>query len=311
MSTQITEAFVQQYSSNIYMLAQQKGSKLRPFVRQESQKGKTEFFDRIGSVSPKKKTSRHGDSPIMDTPHSRRGVTLTDYEWGDMIDKEDKIRTLIDPENAYIQAAMYSLGRAMDDELIAAALGSAYSGEKGDTAVALGSGQRIQSIASSAAANLNVDALLNAKYLMDAADIDPDLPRYIAVNASALKALLGATQVTSSDYNNVKALVEGKVDTFLGFKFIHLERLVAPSVAFKFSTSTGLYDGSGTSVTLSGSKSCIAWAGDGLLLSVGADMQAEVAKRADKSFNWYAYASMSVGAVRMEEAKVVEIICKQ
>ena len=84
MSTQVTTAFSQQFSSNVYLLSQQKGSKLRAGVREESIVGEKAFFDQIGSVAAVARTSRHADTPLMDTPHSRRMVTQTEYEWADL-----------------------------------------------------------------------------------------------------------------------------------------------------------------------------------------------------------------------------------
>ena len=79
MSTQITTSFVEQYSKNVQALVQQKGSKLRGLVHYESIRGKTAFFDQIGSVAAVKRTSRHADTPQMNTPHARRRLTLETY----------------------------------------------------------------------------------------------------------------------------------------------------------------------------------------------------------------------------------------
>ena len=87
MSNQITTAFVEQYSSNIQMLSQQKGSLLRDKVRLETVVGKNAFFDQVGSVTATVRTSRHSDTPQVDTPHSRRRVSLVDYEFADLIDE--------------------------------------------------------------------------------------------------------------------------------------------------------------------------------------------------------------------------------
>lgn len=78
MSIQITTAFVEQYKANVYHLTQQKGSKLRRAVRVESINGKSAFFEQLGATSARARTSRHADTPRMDTPHSRRRVSLTD-----------------------------------------------------------------------------------------------------------------------------------------------------------------------------------------------------------------------------------------
>ena len=143
MSSQITTAFVQQYSANIQMLSQQMGSLLRDKVRLESIVGKNAFFDQVGKVTAVLKTSRHADTPQMDTPHARRRVSLVDYEYADLIDNQDKIRTLIDPTSSYASAAAYALGRAQDDEIIAAVSGNAFGGETGSTTIALPAGQKI------------------------------------------------------------------------------------------------------------------------------------------------------------------------
>ena len=92
MSTQITTAFVQQYRANVEHLLQQKGSKLRPFVRVESQNSEFEYYDRIGSVDAVEVTSRHSDTPLISTPHDRRQISLRDFDWADMIDRTDRIR---------------------------------------------------------------------------------------------------------------------------------------------------------------------------------------------------------------------------
>lgn len=310
MSSQITTAFVQQYSSNVFHLAQQKGSRLKGLVRNESQKGKSAFYDRIGSVTAVKKVGRHSDTPQLDTPHSRRMVTLSDYEWADLIDDQDKIRTLIDPQSEYAMAAMWALGRACDDLIIAAAGGTAYSGEDGSTSVTYANANRYAANNATNTSNLNVLTLRAVKKMLDSADIDESIPRYFAITSSQLSSLLGETAVTSSDYNSIKSLVQGEVDTFMGFKFIRTERLVtvASSESLSGSGTTGAV-GSGTSLT--GYRKCYAWAQDGLLLAIGEDMKGKIDPRPDKSYATQVYACMSMGATRMEEAKVVEVICNE
>ena len=131
MSSQITTAFVQQYSANVQMLSQQMGSRLRDAVRVESIVGKNAFMDQIGVATAQLRTSTHADTPQLDTPHARRRLSLADYEYADLIDDEDKVRMLIDPTSSYAQAAAAAMGRAMDDVIITAALGTASSGETG------------------------------------------------------------------------------------------------------------------------------------------------------------------------------------
>ena len=194
MSSQITEAFVQQYSNNVQMLSQQKGSLLRGVVDVETVVGKHAYFERIGAVSAQKRVSRHSDTPQIDTPHSRRRVSMSDYEWADLIDQQDRVRTLIDPTSSYALAAAYAMGRSMDDSIIEAVSGNAFGGETGSTTIALPSAQKITE---SGTAGLTIAKLRSAKEIMDSQSIDPSIPRTIVVSPKQITDLLGTTEVTS------------------------------------------------------------------------------------------------------------------
>ena len=282
MSTQITTAFVEQYSSNIQMLSQQKGSLLRDKVRVESVTGKNAFFDQVGSVTASVRSTRHADTPQSDTPHSRRRVSLVDYEFADLIDDLDKVRMLVDPTSTYALAAAYAMGRAMDDAIITAATGSADTGVAGGTAVTLPSSQII---AEAGTTGMTIAKLREAKEIIDLADVDPSLPRHIIVSPKQITDLLGTTEVTSSDFNTVKALAQGDINTFLGFNFIVSNRLAAASSI----------------------RDCIAFVSDGIGLAIGKDSTARIDERADKGYATQVYYSAAFGATRMEEDKVVNI----
>ena len=283
MSINVTTAFVQQYSANIQLLSQQMGSLLRDKVRLESVVGKNAFFDQVGAVTAQKRTSRHGDTPQIDTPHARRRVSLVDYEFADLIDDQDKVRLFIDPTSSYAQAAAYAMGRAMDDEIISAAIGTAFTGETGSTSTA-NANQIVHG-----SAGLTIAKLRTAKQTLDLNSVDPSIPRFIIVGPKQITDLLGTTEVTSSDFNTVKALANGEINSFLGFNFIVSNRL-----------------------SLSGTtRSCIAYAQDGIALAVGKDVTARIDERADKGYATQVYYCASFGATRMEEDKVVEVQCTE
>lgn len=306
MSSQIPVSFVDQFSRNVFHLSQQKGSKFRRAVRNETQKAESAFYDRIGAVTAQVKAGRHSDTPQTDTPHSRRMVTLVDYEQGDLIDNEDKIRTINDPTNDYVMAHMWAHGRAMDDVILAALGASAYGGQKGTDAVVLPNSQKFACNNGVAFTNLNVKSLRSLARMMD--DQDVEGKRFIGVAPSQIEAMLGQTEVTSSDYNSVKALVQGEVNSFMGFEFIKTTRLTTAS-ANTFSPTTGAYDAAGSSVA--GFRKCYAWVQDGAMLAVGADVKARVGERPDKSYSNQVYSSMSIGATRLEEVKVIEFYAKE
>jgi hypothetical protein len=286
VSTQITTAFVNQFSANVQMLSQQMGSLLRNAVDTESVNGEKAFFDQVGEAAAVLRTSRHADTPLVETPHSRRMVTMSDYEYADLIDDQDKVRLLVDPTSTYSRAAAAAMGRAMDDVIITAALGTAQTGKDGSTSTALPSAQKI-AVASS---GLTIAKLVSAKEILDSGNVDPSIPRHIVCSPKQISDLLNNTTVTSADYNTVKALAMGEINTFVGFNFIVSNRLNT--------------DGSGD-------RQVIAFAQDGIKLAVGKEPAARIDERADKSYATQVYYCQSVGATRMEESKIVEIACSE
>lgn len=308
MSTQITTAFVKQFSSEVTHLSQQKGSRMQDKVRREAQNGKSAFYDRLGKAEAVEKTTRHSDTPQIDSEHSRRRVTLTDYVWADLIDKEDRRRLLMDPAGPYAQAAAWSLGRKKDVKLISAANGSAWGGEEGSTEVTLPNSQKLQAFDGGGFSNANVAWLRGIKKKFDSNDVDESIRRYGAITSSQLESLLGEEEVTSADFNSIRALVMGEINTYMGFEFLRTELLDTQVDALSASTTTGAV-GSGTSVV--GHRRCVFWAMDGLLLATADDVETRIEERSDKNYATQVFASMGIGATRMEEAKVVIGLCDE
>lgn len=293
MSTQITTAFVEQYKANVYHLVQQKGSKLRNSVRIETVDGENAFFDQIGAVAAQKRLSRHSDTPRMDTPHSRRRVSLVAYEWADLIDKQDKIKMLIDPTSEYAQAAMWALGRAMDDVILAAVDASASTGVDGSTPQAFDTGmivdvQVVWPGVTAADTGLNIAKLIEARKILGNNDVDPDEEVYVAVNSRQISSLLKDERVVSGDYNAALPLVSGQVSKVAGCTLIPCNRI-------------GTDSNSDDKVPF--------WTRSGLLLATGQDITGRISERDDKSYATQVYASMMVGATRMEEKRVGYIEC--
>jgi len=280
MSNQITTAFSQQFGSTVALLSQQRGSVFRNAVRNESVTGEKAFFDQVSSVSAVKRTTRHSD-----IPHSRRQVVMETYEFADLIDDADMVSTIVDPTSAYAQSAAAAMNRAVDDEIIAAATGTSKTGKAGSTSTDLAAAH----IIAHGSAGLTVAKLLAAKEQLDLADVDPSIPRHIAVAPQQIKDLLNTTEVKSSDFNTVKALAQGELNSYLGFTFHMSNRLALSSTT----------------------RTCFAWAQDGILLAIGQDQKSRIEERSDKSFSTQVYYSQTVGATRMEEDKVVSVLCTE
>ena len=257
MSSQITTAMVQQYKSGIEIMFQQQQSLFRPAVRVETINGKYGFFDQITSVTASTKTTRHADLTITDTPHARRRVSMADKYVADYIDKEDLIRIMNNPMNEYAMNHVMALNRAIDAEMISEALATAYTGETGATSTTYDSNMTVAvttSDSTSTATGMNIAKLRAAKRLLDENDV-PLGDRFIAIAPEQLSDLLSATAITSSDYNSVKALVSGEVDTYLGFKFITSNLLSADTSSY---------------------RECLYWHKSGLLLGMGQEIQVSI-----------------------------------
>jgi len=272
--------YAQAYSRNIMQLAQQKYSKLlntiyvKPNVR-----GKTFFQDQIGEWTMETKGGRNTQTPNNDPNLARRMGTMVDYHDNRMLDRGDELRSISDPRSAYTIAAASALGRKIDVVILDALGGTAYSGETGATSVTNGNTKLITQAATTLA---DITAI---KKLLDDKDVEPE-DRYMVVNTSILQGLLSLEQATSGDYASIKALVRGELDTWMGFKWI---------------VSTQITSGATTGVGYAFHKY-------GLCAAMGSAPLVRTDERADLSYSWQVYYELNIGAVRLEENRVVRII---
>jgi hypothetical protein len=295
MSNQISTSFIKEFGDGITLLSQQQGSVLREGVMVETMSGEEHFFDQIGATEAQRTSTRHADSPLMNTPHARRRVTPVDIDWGDLIDDFDKLKLLNDPTSSYVQNASYAVGRELDDLVIESFFADADTGKDGTGTASFIAGNivPVDFDGDGTDEGLTVEKLRNGLMIIRQGEVDLRNPMnklYCAITAQQLDNLLGTTEVTSSDYNSVKALVSGDVDTFLGIKFLKTERLEADANA---------------------DRRVPLWAKSGMALAMAKEPTVRLTERPDKRFSMYAYYSTSAGATRLEEKKVVEIICAE
>src|SRR5215472_9256766 len=313
MSFSIDQAFVQMYGDNVIHLSQQKGSRLDSTVRRQPDiVGMNYYFERIGATAAQQKVARHTPTPLISTPHSRRRVSMITYQWGDLVDNDDKLKVLINPESEYTVAATNAFGRLKDDIIVAGAFGTAFAGSDGQTSVAFPNAQIVGDAAinndttidtgTTDTGHMSPQRLRKIKLIFDQADVDPDEERYAVVSPIQISAMLSHVQVSSADYNTVKALAEGAVDSYLGFKFIMSNRLpVFGSTTFGVNYPANAGIGVNT-----GDRLCLFYARSGIGLAIQEEVKTEMAKRADLSFATQVYMEMVMGATRIEEAKVIQ-----
>lgn len=291
MSVNIPTHYVMQFSSNINLLLQQKGSKLRGAVTQGAYVGKAASpVDQFGKIEATRVTSRFGAMGRVDAPTDRRWVYPVDYDLPQLIDQFDKLRLLTDPESTYVTNALFALGRKMDYEIITAFTGTAKTGEQGATNTSFTSGNEVDVAVGGANSKLNVAKLRELKKLMMANFVDFESEEvYVGITAADHDALLGEIQIVSKEFNDTPVLVNGKVMGFLGFRFIHCE-LIETAAA-------------GTNEV-----NLPAWAKSGMHLGIWNDVTTSISKRNDlQGEPWQAYVYATFGATRLEENKVYNI----
>ena len=299
MSDQITTAFVEQFRNNVTMLAQQQGSRLRGSMREVDITGKAVFMEQMGPTQAQRVTTRHADSPLINTEFRRRRLTPIDIDWGDLVDDFDRLKLLIEPTDPMAQNAAWAIGREIDDIGFEKFFSVAYTGEEGNTQVSFPASQKVDgtlnegelsgdTTSDATMSGLNIDKLQAAREILEANEVDLDVETpHIALPAKALmRDMLSLKRATNADFATVRALVNGEIDTFMGFRFIRSERVPKDN---------------------SGNFRLPVWVPSGMGLAVAKEPTARIEPRPDKRFSTYVYYASSVGASRLEEEKVVEI----
>ena len=312
-STTISTAFVKQYSSTLDILLQLKGGQFEGKTLSDSITGEERYYDQLGSVFAEEVIDRYGDSPENDISHERRRVTATPYDVGLMLDRFDKVQMLVDPESEYVQQMAVALNRKKTIECFKGLLGTAYSGKGGGTANELDFTYAVGSaVGSTGATGMNVAKLRAARQLLLEANVDLDDPMnkaYVAMGPQEQMELLESTEVTSTDFNTVKALVNGEVNQFMGFEFVFSNMIPYLNTAgtayqLNWNATENPVDTDSTDVV-----GCFAWVKSAARAVTNPDLSTDIERRGDKRFNWYAYSCLRTGVVRMEDRKVVPIAC--
>lgn len=275
-------------------LCQQRLSKLRPLVVLESVEGEAKTGNQLGPVEMQPVTQRAGETRITDQPSVKRWLRPFPHDLATLFDENDPafLGAVQDPTGETVTNHAMAYGRAVDRAIVNAALGTAYTGDTGVTPVSLDSDNVIAVNYGGSNSGLTIAKLLQAKFVLDDNEVPEDESRVIAVSARQLNDLLNTTEVKSADYNTVKALVRGEVDTFLGFTFHRVMKSAFPYNA-------------GTDV-----RTIPFWARSGIhLADSGKTTHIDILP--ERSHAKQIRTVARVGASRWDEAKVGAIYCDE
>jgi hypothetical protein len=304
---------------------QQKDARFRKYVEVVRQASEFDFYDRLGLADDMQEvTTRYGDTPANDVPHERRRCALQDYDWGKGVDDKDLIRVASDPTNEYTQAAVYAANRRIDNTIITAITADAYTGKAGGTAVSF-VGTTAGNITVGAVSNENSNISTAGEYTVTAGNVEGidvsvdfsaattntniSIKKMIAVRETMLRLeaieddqnltwflapnqaaeLLRITEIHNSDYNTVKVLSNGRVDSFMGFNFVY----------------TNLLPISGTT------RDNYVLGPKAVKLAMSKDIDVDIFRRPDKKNIPWIMVKLGLGATRMWGEHVAKVRCDE
>lgn len=292
MSENLPNHYTISFSANISLKLQQMGSMLRGTVTEAPYEGKAASpVNQYAQINMNRVSSRFAPMQRVDAVAERRWVKPTDFDLPQMIDRFDKLKTLLDPESSYVQNAVFAAGREIDIVILQATTGDASTGEQGAGTTAFNSNNTVTVSIGETNSRLNVPKLLALKEKMRSQFVDFDRDEvYIPLTAKDESSMLSQIQVVSKDFNGADkpVLQEGRIKSFLGFQFVYCEQ------AESTMTSVG-----------NNRIDIPVWAKSGMHLGIWNDITSDISRRNDlQGLPWQAYVYLSCGATRLEENKV-------
>lgn len=275
MSTPLTNNAVASFD-NMVKKAYQGASTLRGTIRVKTGvTGSTHKFFKMGKGKATPRVPQTDVIP-MNLDHSGTTATITDWNAPEYTDIFDEQKVSYSERAELADTIAWAMGRR-EDQMVLDGLDA--SGTANVVAKTLG-----------AVDAMNVDKARRAKRFLDQAAV-PKTDRVMVISAIGLEQMLGATQTTSGDYNNVKALVNGEVEHFLGFRWITMDTR---------DTEEGGMAISGTD------RTAYAYHKSAVGLAVGIEKRTEVNYIPEKT-SWLANGLFAAGSVVIDPVGVVDI----
>ena len=278
--TNVSPAYITQFDTLVKQAYQGTG-KLRQSVRfVDGVEGSVYKFPVLDAGQATARGAAGSDLVAMGGTFGQKDCILSDWNATDYVDNWEKLKVNFSIEQEYVARCAKAIARR-EDQLVIAALNTAGA-----------AGTTVPNNVSGSVAGLTVAAVRAAMSALDDVEADED-GRFFVFNSIAKAKLLSAVEVTSSDYANVKALVNGEVDTFLGFKFIMLGSRAEGGLPKTATT-----------------RSCFAYHKDSVGLAVAMDSPVRIEYVAHKG-SWIVDKQYSAGAVVIDPKGVVKVQCEE
>lgn len=279
MSIALANNFVTLFDAEVKQAYQGKAMLVGAVRQRRGVEGSTVKFPKVGRGVA---TPRIGQTDVtpLNVGFSNVTVTLEDWVAAEYSDIFSQQKVNFDERNELVQVLGNAIGRRQDQIVIAALQGSGTSLSVGNDVGGTDT-------------NMNVAKLRQAKGLMDKNNVPPT-DRHILIHSNGLQSLLAETAVTSTDFNTVKALVSGELNTFLGFQF-HV-----------------IGDRSEGGLAIDGSldRTCFAFHKDAIGYAEGIAPKTEINYIPEKT-SWLVASLLSAGATTIDAEGIVSIVARE
>lgn len=293
---EVSDHHVLQFTRNVELLLQQKQPALLSAVTQASYNGEAaqkvlqfgevemeEFLDGTGAGQWK------GSTVLGDIEHEQRWVFPVSYVKALPVSEEDVKRMLVSPQSPYAEAMRAAWARRIDKTIIDSALGNNTVGKWNDfLSLPFATSQVIAADGN----GLTLDKLILTQQMLLESHADLAEGVYFIISPRQLSDLLKDEEkrITSVDYNNTKALMNGQPGSVLGFNFIISHHLPLEG---------------GTT------RRCVAWVKSGMHFGTWGNVKFRVSDRNDLNHLTQLHMSGTIGATRTQEKKLVRIDCTE
>lgn len=321
IDSNIPNHHVKAFSSNIMHLAQQKYSRLRKTARIEQVNGEAKRLERYGAGDALSKDEYNQNVVYSTSEQSSRWITPTTEFRAELVDHFSKLRLIYSPEAELTKSFAMTMGREIDYKVIAGLVNDAQSGKDGSTVVAVTDAskkvvQQTYSAVSGDTGDLSFEALLKAREFFMENESVMDGENIICVcTAKDIVNLLNDPKLTSSDYMQVKALVNGDINSALGFEFIRTE-LINNSTKIPNLITTGatVYEptdgsvGAGAGSLQAGARKVLFYTPRrAVALGITEDVKTRLDVIPEMFHSIQVLSTLDMGAVRMDEKEYLEV----
>jgi hypothetical protein len=277
MAINVSTAFVDLFDSEVKQ-AYQAESVLRGTMRTRTGvAGNTVKFPTIGKGVATLRVPQTDVTPLNVT-YGQVTATMEDYIAAEYSDIFQQSHINFDERSELVQVVSKSIARRMDQIMI-----DALNAATGTSTVATSIG--------GAASNMNIEKLRATAKAMNEKNV-PSEGRHLLMHASQLDALLGETEITSQDFASVKALVQGEINTFMGFNIMTI----------------GDRDENG--LPKPSTRTCFAWHKDSMGYAESMAQKTEVNYVPEKT-SFLVSSMFSAGSVAIDGEGIVKISCTE